>query len=342
MFRSAPGRLPWLHLAAVAITLCPTLAVAVSGDARFLSHRRSGAWAGNAATNFSLSQERLKECVFEVVMFDTRKLTDIPSFMGSLVPDQYWSLTAVLNYAYAKQFGYLFTFVHLDEDNMLPKYNVAWHRVFYFAERLSKLQQVQREHCTWLLYLDTDAFVRGFNESLATFISTMASKYHIRNDVGAIFAQEQTYPPVMPYTWHAVNAGVYLVHSNEQSRHLFKVWQSAAGDDVQLQKAWPAEQGVLTELEFPGKYYTKLGKKHAQLRKHGQILDAVALVNMTEMNSPWGRFIEHVWSGPGSEKRGTDYTDMLARINAAKPEMFSQLLREVRDHVVTWAPKLSV
>merc|ERR550537_1355082 len=167
----------------------------------------------------------------------------------------------------------------------------------------------------------------------------MASTYRIQDDVGAIFAQEQVDPPMMPKTWHAINAGVYLVRSDAQSRYLFNTWQSAAGDDEQLKKKWPAEQGVLTELYFHGKYYTKLGKQHAQLRKHGDIQSAIALVNMTEMNSPWGRFIEHVWSGPGYEKRDTDYTAMLSRIGAAEPKRFQQLLDEVRSsaHSVAWA-----
>eukprot|EP00929_Paragymnodinium_shiwhaense_P053713 TRINITY_DN26901_c1_g2_i2.p1 TRINITY_DN26901_c1_g2~~TRINITY_DN26901_c1_g2_i2.p1 ORF type:complete len:278 (-),score=51.14 TRINITY_DN26901_c1_g2_i2:9-842(-) len=272
-------------------------------------------------------------------MFDTRNLTDIPAFMGELIPDQYWSLTAVINYAYAKKYGYRFSFVHLDEDNLLPEYNVAWHRVFYFNQRLAELSQGSTgASCVWLVYVDTDAFFRGYDTSLPEFIGRMASTYHIQDDVGAIFAQEQVDPPMMPYTWHAINAGVYLVRSDEQSRHLFDTWKSAAQDDEELKKKWPAEQGVLTELYFPGKYYTKLGKQHAQLRNHGDIKEAVALVNMTEMNSPWGRFIEHIWSGPGYQKRDHDYTAMLARIDDAEPERFQHMLNEVREHIVNWTP----
>lgn len=276
-------------------------------------------------------------------MFDTRNLTSIPSYNGKLVPLQYYSLTAVINYAYAKQFGYKFTFVHPDKHKLLANYNVQWHRVFYFAERLRKLKESQTQKCMWFLYLDTDAFVRDFETPLHTFIHRMASKYHMGEDVGAIFAQEQADPPYMPYSWHAVNDGVYLVRANAQSRHFFDVWQSAAGDDEDLAKAWPAEQGVLTELYFPGKYYTRVNKhggggSHARLRKHGDISSAVALVNMTEMNSPWGRFVEHIWSGPGWKKRDTDYIDMLTRINASEPKRFTGLLQEARAHVVAWMP----
>jgi len=288
----------------------------------------------------------LKDCTFEIVMFDTRELTDVEQFMGKLVYEgEYWSVTPVINYLYAKQFGYNFTFVHLDKDKMLPKYNVAWHRVFYFAERLEELKQQKKENvggassCTWLLYLDTDAFVRGFSTSLASFVSDMASKYRMNDDVGAIFAQEQVKLPEMPTTWHAVNAGVYLVNANsESSHHLFDTWQNASEDDVELEQSWPAEQGVLTELVLHGKYYTKVNKRHAQLRNHDEISGPVAVVNMTEMNSPWGRFVEHVWSGPGAERRNTEYMDMLARINASKPDYFAQMLAEVRDHIVDWTP----
>merc|ERR1719316_1649822 len=234
----------WLRLGVVVTSL------AHQGDA--VSLRQS---FGSLNANSSLTLDHLKKCSYEVVMFDTRNLTDIPSFDGKLVPLQYWSLTAVLNYAYAKQFGYKFTFVHPDKHRLLSKFNIQWHRVFYFAERLRKVQQRQQGQCTWLLYLDTDAFVRDFETSLPRFLSRIASKYHIKDDVGAIFAQEQAHPPSMPYSWHAVNDGVYLVHANGQSRRFFDVWQSAASDDSELEKKWPAEQGVLTELYFPGKYY---------------------------------------------------------------------------------------
>lgn len=293
-----------------------------------------------------LSTEDLKGCSFEIVMFDTRDLVDVPVFDGKLMPDlhHYQSLTAVINYAYAHKFGYKFNFVSMDKANMNPNFSIPWHRVFYFADRLNTLKE--QAGCTWLMYVDTDAFMHDFTTSLDSFISSLSSKYNIDKDVGAIFAQEQT-TPLMTQTYHEVNAGVYLVQSNEQSRRLFDTWSAAASDDIDLEKAWPAEQGVLTELLFPGKYMTRMGEllpdgQHkaasARLGQHDDVASSVAVVNMTEMNSPWGWFVEHIWSGPGSEKRGTDYTDMLDRIDATDPHMFSYLLHSARKHMSSWYP----
>lgn len=320
------------------LPVAAVLAFAPTSDALSLRHG-----SGSRGLHATLTADRLKKCSYEVVMFDSRNLTDERSVFGMLVPQQYQSLTAVLNYAYAKQFGYNFTFVQPDVNRLRPKYSLVWHRVFYFAERLSKIRQTGNQ-CTWLVYIDTDAFVREFRTPLHEFLSRMASKYHISDDVGAIFAQEQTDPPMMPWTWHAINGGVYMVQVNERSRHLFDVWQNASKDDEELKHEWPAEQGVLTELYFPGKYHTRQGpfngvdKGHAHLRKHDSISNDIALVNMTEMNSPWGRFIEHDWSGPGWQKRERSFTDMLARINASEPERFEQLLNEARGHRVEWVP----
>mmetsp|Transcript_113927 Transcript_113927/g.362276 ORF Transcript_113927/g.362276 Transcript_113927/m.362276 type:complete len:180 (+) Transcript_113927:36-575(+) len=170
-------------------------------------------------------------------MFDTRPLSDEPSFMGDLMPDQYVSLSAVLNFHYAKKHGYTFSFVHMDEATMRQNFSVPWHRVFYFADRLTKDTQVYireaSDQCKWYLYLDTDAFVRDASTSLPAFIGDLAARYPIPEDVGAIFAQEQTHSPEMTFTFHAVSAGVYLVRANAHSR-----------------------------------YYTRLTKKHARLKKH--------------------------------------------------------------------------
>merc|ERR1719487_149706 len=234
----------------------------------------------------------------------------------------------------------------MDKADMNPKFGAPWHRVFYFADRLGTLKD--QEQCKWFLYLDSDAFMHDFTTSLETFISSMASKYNIPKSVGAIFAQEQAHPPSMPTTYHGINAGVYLVQSNAQSRSLFDTWAAAANDDVDLAQTWPAEQGVLTELVFPGKYVTRMGKllhdkthesASARLGQHDDVAGDIALVNMTEMNSPWGWFVEHIWSGPGSEKRGTDYTAMLESIYATDPDHFAHLLGRVREHTSTWYPQ---
>jgi len=283
-----------------------------------------------------LSASELQRCSFEVVMFDTRDLTDEPVLDGELAPDHYWSLTAVLNYAYAKRHGYRFRWVHLDKQSRLTNYSVVWHRVFYFKEQLAALHGPAS--CSWLLHLDTDSFVREFQTDLPAFVEKMAHAYGIRDDVGVIFSQEQSVPGHFHSHKRWINAGIYLIQVNAQAQLFFDKWQSAAADVPAIQHRWPAEHGVLTEMAFPGQYITAPG--HARLRDRGRINDLIALVNMTEMNSPWGRFIEHAWSGIGREHRKTDFLDALKKIDAADPDVFHRLLAEVRQqHVVAWSPK---
>lgn len=325
---------------------CAFVVYAESVKTHALRHRITGRSDGS---DTQLSKADLNGCSFEVVMFDTRELEDVPHFGGKLYPaDKYPSLTAVINYKYAKKFGYDFTFAHMDKADRDPKFSIPWHRVFYFADRLK--ERSDEDACKWFLYLDTDAFLHDFDTPLESFIARMASRYNINRGVGAIFSQEQEHPPEMTMTLHGVNAGVYLIHSNANSRRLFDTWSASASDDPDLEKAWPAEQGVLTEMVFPGKYVTRLGplrpdgqfheSASARLKQHGDIdvASTLALVNMTEMNSPWGWFVEHIWSGPGSEKRGTDFMGMLGSIYATDPDHFDELLSAVRTHVSTWSP----
>lgn len=280
----------------------------------------------------------LQHCRFEVVMFDTREPEKVPAWLGVLMPqpNHYVSLTTVLNYAYAKKYGYDFRYVHLDASHLRTNFSAPWHRVFYFQERLRN--ETDDSSCRWYLHVDSDAFVRPPWRSLPEFLTDVAKRYSINSDTGAIFAQEQQLPPDMPHTLHAVNAGVYLVHPNARSRHLFQVWASAATDDPLLQAQWPAEQGVLTELRFPGRYYTGLKLHHARLHKHEDIATDLSLVNMTEMNSPWGRFVEHLWSGPGSDLRHRGFLDALKDVQAEDGPTFHRLLAEARRRIVPWAP----
>jgi len=104
------------------------------------------------------------------------------------------------------------------------------------------------------------------------------------------------------------------------------------------QNEFPGEQGVLTELvtgwvspEFGGA--SGLGDP-----SHNNFKELVSVVNMTEMNSPWGKFVEHIWGGIGVHMRGKDYGAALLQIRGNEPGRFQTLLGQAREHVLRWDP----
>lgn len=261
----------------------------------------------NAAGDFD-------DCGFEVVMLDNRPLEN---------PNDYWSQAAVINYAYAKRFHYNFTLIqpNLSQD----KYNIAWAKCFYLADRLQQLEG--NIGCKWILHLDSDAFVREFDLPLPTFMSGLASKYDIGKDVAAVFAKERAIksePRDRPgYGW--LNGGVFLVQANPQSQSFFRKWLDAGKNGSDLErKTWPAEMGVLTHL----------------YERDNATRDTLAVVDMQEMNSPYGNYVEHTWSGWGYEMRGTAYKDMLTRISLASPDDFAKTLQQVKDRIIHYTPAL--
>lgn len=65
--------------------------------------------------------------------------------------------------------------------------------------------------------------------------------------------------------------------------------------------------------------------------------NGVTLVDMLEMNSPFGRFAAHVWGGWGRSLKADLYKDSLLRIDAWAPAKFTPLIQEIASkHVVSW------
>ena len=101
----------------------------------------------------------------------------------------YWVLGAALNYAYAEEHGHGF---HLARP--LPRegpkiLHGGWNRVLYINQFLDTQS---REECKWVLYLDTDAFVRSAFD-LRSIVQRLLAKYQRPDDCrsSAVFAVEQ-------------------------------------------------------------------------------------------------------------------------------------------------------
>mmetsp|Transcript_25369 Transcript_25369/g.59090 ORF Transcript_25369/g.59090 Transcript_25369/m.59090 type:complete len:87 (+) Transcript_25369:735-995(+) len=67
---------------------------------------------------------------------------------------------------------------------------------------------------------------------------------------------------------------------------------------------------------------------------------AFAVVNMTEMNSPWGRFVQHSWGKTATEVllRDSSLRDALLRLDCMASECLAVLRRGVQSCTVSWTP----
>lgn len=272
----------------------------------------------------------------------------------SLAHAPYWVMAAALNYQYASRFGYRFRFIqpfsqgHEHERGELVGVYPGWDKVMYFAELLQ--EQPIPSKCSWLLYLDSDAFVRETDVCIPAFLDDLARRYRFKpQEKAVIFAQEQpmeylnmsTAPmpsgaqPAAPF----LNTGVFLVRADlAEARQLFHAWLASASqvDRRRLWTTWPGEQGIVSELLRPGSYVE--ARSTAAVPRLEELRAAVGVVNMTEMNSPWGRFVQHSWGSEATDAllRRQALVDALLRLGAAAPDIFRRLVRQVQRHTVRW------
>jgi hypothetical protein len=287
-----------------------------------------------AAVAAGASHKRdLQQCSFKILMLDDRPIpsrwADIKGKYTRHVP----AATVVLNRAYAHRHGYDFEYVQVPESDQ----NEVWGKVMYIAEQLNAL--ASRDECTWLLFLDSDAFVHEPNVDLPSFISNLTTRYNIRQDIGLVVAQEQYIENDFPLHEPWLNGGVFLVQANPNSLRLFNMWLCAGKHGrPEWQTDFPGEQGVLTEL-VTGWVSPEFGGTNGyDAPKRNNFDKLVAVVNMTEMNSPWGHFVEHIWGGVGVKRRRTDYAAALAEIGGIDPDAFQGLLSKARGHAIHWQP----
>lgn len=286
-----------------------------------------------------LSEESLKGCSFELVTIDDRPL---PSSARGVQAGNYWAMTAVLNYAYASHWGYGFRYVQLN-SSVMPQYRPTWGKVFYVAERLRGL--VSSQQCVWLLCLDGDAFVREFDVPLPVFLAGLGRRYRIRADIGAIFTKEQDldmgsglvssmrgYRPKVPW----LNTGVYFIQAGRSGRIFTGAWEDAARSASHfLQNNWPGEQGVVTELVMPGTYPSARVK--LARRPMGCVNCTLAVVDLVEFNSPWGRFAAHLWSHH-DYLRSAAFWDGLVRLRLNGPRELADVYYKMRNSIEIWGP----
>lgn len=190
--------------------------------------------------------------------------------------------------------------------------------------------------------MDTDAFVREYDVPMHVFLAGLASRYFIREDVGLILAREAniTGQPKGEEAPKAafINTGVIFVQLGRAAASFVDIWMATgyATERRRLRNTWPGEQGLITEYLLPGEYpsgRTALPYKPA-LRK------TFALVNFTEMNSPWGRFVQHSYGKAANAQvaREQSFRDALLRLDCLRIECLAPIRKAIMSQMIAWTP----
>ena len=298
--------------------------------------------------------EVLERCRFEKLP------PGCPPSMASI----HLAAVAALNYAYAERHVHRFRYVKSEDTP--AGWTRAWNKVFYVANRSAAVKE-SAEPCEWLLIVDSDALVSASTRnSLPKEIEMLASRYDVQHEATFFVAREQAHKTHTPgISW--VNPGVMIVRPSQHSLQVTRAWQqigALAGHSAT--SAWPAEMGVLTEMMQPGLLESadsrfsnittavRTASQPGTPAGRGGELDlkrmqaAVATVNMSELNGPWGAYVKHTFSdhyrarllGPALAR------DLGARFgegsvwNATGQLLFERALRGARQSTETFTPRL--
>ncbi|CAE8590139.1 unnamed protein product [Polarella glacialis] len=281
-------------------------------------------------------ENNLDNCTFELVIVDDRPL---PKRSFEVNPDTFWSMTAVVNYVYAKRHGYGFQYVQATNSSLTGRQS-GWHKVLFMAQRL---REVVDQECLWFLYIESDAFVREIDTPLPSLVSRLLRRYHrpvaFAGEPAVIFARERSieHPFGLGHSvkffqpakaW--LNSGVFLVKANDASRRLFDAWaaqcngsESGERDHRDLASWSDLDQAVITNLVD---------------QNVDGFRDTVLAVDMLEFNSPWGRFVQHNW-GDEHTDRGDAFWDALVRIDYTGLPRIHQALKSIRRGSIVWKPR---
>ena len=222
--------------------------VAEDGDAR------RGTVSQVAQLNFDLPAAS-RRCNATIVMMDDRRHVPLANNSKDI---GYFHKAMMLNLLYAQRHGMSFLIVRPTaavEDSWLDGgasgLCPAWCRVKILASLVAS--RLAAHGCHWVLYIDSDAYIREQHVDLLERLDTPANR-----DVHFAFAREEL--PAGGFRSprkrsHGVrvpslNAGVLFVRASAWSARLLAVWMRAAQQPVcaPFRQQWPCEQQCLHEL----------------------------------------------------------------------------------------------
>lgn len=287
-----------------------------------------------------LQDQELKSCSFEIVTVDTRPNRDpmkgdIGGFLKN--PANFRTVGALTNQAYAERYGHKYLKVEPPEE--IGNYADGWNKFFHAQQRLNELKGTSG--CTWLLYMDFDAFFHQPDVSIVNFMTSMVHKYQIKKDQSFIVAKQFDGP--------GVNTGIFMVRADDNGRLVMdtsiRLFNDLPKTGESVRNRWPMEQGglnsiLLSQDERKGEDAEDLASEeyvnHLPRADIDRVRRTTVKLELEEMNSHIGRFIEHVWGG-SREDRSLDNLDH--RVDPGKaafaqhmevPEHFDHLMNQLK------------
>ena len=260
-------------------------------------------------------------CTAALVMLENRPLTNASS---------YWNKVIALNYLYARRHGYQFFLMAPSRSGSAAKgVYYSWCKIDTLAALVERLAPPPAPpapftasgsaasggpasanrpaaRCTWIVFLDSDAYVREQFVSVPQLLSTLGpaasrAELVIGRERNVAAGESGGSGAVAFQTSFALNTGVLFLSASNWSRQLLRGWSS-------LQDT--ACKGKLFRRQAEQKCFERL------LADQRQLLPPLAEERifhapMQAFNSPWGRYARHIWGGEGVGLRATVFDDEL-------------------------------
>lgn len=239
-----------------------------------------------------------------------------------------WAKTVAVNLLYAERHNHSFTLFRVSRGPILTDLGegaqrVAWCKVQALRRVIASVEAEGRDaSCTWLLYLDSDALVNDHTQAVSTFVRAQLLEPRQRERTHFMVAREEAYGKQFKRP-HMLNSGVLFVRASPWSTQMLDAWARARTHECTVEPVPPIwEQGCLERL-----------LNDPTWKQHLKFDERVYLSPMLAFNSPWGRFVRHLWGGPGHEMKASVPRSVLAHLGFHTPEALAQILR--RAHART-------
>ena len=134
-------------------------------------------------------------------------------------------------------------------------------------------------------------------------------------------------PQVNFTTPFVLNSGVVLVRASERGAALLREWASLRHACTGRRFHRQPEQKCLERMLLGA---ADTGASAAARAVAATDTSGVAIAPMGLFNSPWARYVRHVWGGTGNELRATAFDDELRVQGVWTPAQLDALVRRAR------------